>query len=352
MKTKKDNSLAIILSIIFIVLYIILAAKPLAKEYSFTPVWKIDTTAKTQEDSAATAIPFKLNQTAGYFSEDGKLLYAKPYPSKAAVSESFYSLYNTSGSEIPIYKKNGELYAKIQASGFPFFENDNLFVFLAGGSSFAKYSTEGKQQWLYEGIFPITAFKSTKKYTAVGFADGKIKLFDNQTGSVIMTYEPAGSNYPIVIGIAVSNDGQYIASVSGQEEQRFVIAKNENSKSKIIYHEFLESDLTRRTQVYFSQDGKRVLFDSGNKLGIYDFEKDKPYYVNINKQIISVEESENLIFLLGKAQNEYTVYLIEKTNVLEGSFTFNANNAFIKTYNEALYVGKDSTISKIAIERD
>ena len=157
---------------------------------------------------------------------------------------------------------------------------------------------------------------------------------------------------PIIIGIAVSNDGQYIASVSGQEQQRFVIAKNENNQSKIIYHEFLESDLTRRTQVYFTQDGKRVLYDCGTKLGIYDFEKDKAYSVKTNKQIISVEESENLIFLLGKAENEYTVYLIEKTNVLEGSFTFSANNAFIKTYNEALYVGKDSTISKISIERD
>ncbi|MCR4733464.1 MAG: hypothetical protein K5829_00450 [Treponema sp.] len=352
MKTKKTKSFPLVISIIIIILYIILAARPLAKEYSFSPVWKIDTTAKMESIDSFTQIPFKLNQTLGYFSEDGKLLFVKPFPSKATISDFYYSIYNTSGDDISIYDRKGDLYSTIKASGFPYFENDNLFVFLSGGSSFAKYSTNGNLLWLYEGVFPITAFSSNQKYTAVGFVDGIIKLFDNSNGSSIMTYEPAGSNYPIILGLSVSKDGQYIASVSGQEEQRFVIAKNENNKSKIIYHEFLNSEITRRTQVYFSEDGKRVLFDCGGRLGIYDIEKDKAYSVKIDKQIISVEESENLIFLLGKEASEYTVYVIEKTNILEGSFTFKANNAFIKTYNEALYVGKDSTISKIELTRD
>ena len=355
MNKPKRNSLPFILSIIIIVLYIILAAKPLAKEYSFTPEWKLDTTAKTENDSDSTGIPFKLNHTIGYFSEDGKLLLAKPFPAKASISDRFYSVYGTSENSIPIYDNKGELYATINESGFPFFENGNIFVFLTGGSSFAKYNTHNKKsnfEWVYEGVFPITAFNSNEKFTAAGFADGIIKLFNNENGNVIMNYEPAGSNYPVVVGIAVSNDGQYIASVSGQESQRFVIAKNENSKSKIIYHEFLESDLTRRTQVYFTADGKRVFFDCGTKLGIYDLEKDKAYSVKIDKQILSVEESENLVFLLGKKGNEYTVYIVEKTNTLEGSFTFKASNAFIKTRGESLYIGKDSTISKISLSRD
>ena len=352
MKIQKGKSLLLIAAIIFIVLYIIFAARPLAKEYNFTPVWKLDTTAKTEAQEGATGIPFKLNQTVGYFSEDGKLLLAQPFPAKAAISDDYYSLYNTSGNSIPLYDKSGKLHTTIKSSGFPFFDNGNIFIFLAGGASFAKYNAEGKCLWLYEGVFPITAFNSTQDYTAVGFADGKIKLFDNESGNTIMTYEPAGSNYPIILGIAVSKDGQYIASVSGQEEQRFVIAKNENSKSKIIYHEFLDSELTRRTQVYFTADGNRVLFDCGEKVGIYDFITNKPYSIKINKQIISVEESENLIFLLGKNNNDYTVYIVEKTNILEGAFSFTAYNAFIKTFNEALYIGKDSTISKISLSRD
>ena len=40
MKNKKHIHIFILLAIIFIITYIILAAKPLAKEYHFSPEWK------------------------------------------------------------------------------------------------------------------------------------------------------------------------------------------------------------------------------------------------------------------------------------------------------------------------
>ena len=55
---------------------------------------------------------------------------------------------------------------------------------------------------------------------------------------------------------------------------------------------------------------------------------------------------------MGNKDNEYTVYIIEKTDTLEGSFTFTAESAFIKTEGNDLYVGQDTTISKVKITKE
>ena len=65
-----------------------------------------------------------------------------------------------------------------------------------------------------------------------------------------------------------------------------------------------------------------------------------------------MEETDDLFFLLGKKDNTYTVYIIERTNVLEGSFSFEADSAFIKTCDNYLFTGKDDTISRITISKE
>ena len=56
--------------------------------------------------------------------------------------------------------------------------------------------------------------------------------------------------------------------------------------------------------------------------------------------------------MLGKKNNTYTVYIIEKTNSLEGSFSFKADSAFIHVQDDNLFVGKDYTISKIKVSKE
>ena len=58
MKQKKHIGLAIFLIIFISVIYIILAAKPLNKEYSFTPVWKISTANPVLKDDSSKTKSF------------------------------------------------------------------------------------------------------------------------------------------------------------------------------------------------------------------------------------------------------------------------------------------------------
>ena len=354
MKTKKHTSIYIFLALIFIIIYIIMAAKPLGKEYQFTPEWRKSIASPTLKSVPAgtNEIFFKLGQSIGYFTEDGQITTYKSFPSKASISSDYYAIYTTEDSQISFFNKQNQEQGIIEAPGFPFFEQDRIYIFLPGGASFARCDKQGKISWINENTVPLTAFSSKQNYVAAGYADGTIKILDNNTGFDSLSFAPGGSDYKIILGLDITSDGQYIASVSGHNKQRFVLTQNEGKQPKIIFHCFLDSDMNRQTVVKFCDNDKRILYNYEDNLGIYNIEKQQNSSIKLGKTVIAIEETDSLIFVLGKKGREYTVYIIEKTDTLEGSFTFEADTAFIKTCNNNLYVGQDTSISKIKISKD
>lgn len=354
MKTKRIIRFSIIIALLFTVLYLLIAAKPLSKEYQYTPVWKISTSNPVvkQVSQNQKKFHFHLGQTLGYFTPDGDISLYESFPSKVSISDKYYAVYDSNAKNTPFYSQDGEQAGTITKSGYPYFKNDLIYVFLPGGASFTKCNPDGSESWTFEGTIPITAFAAKEKYTAVGFADGTIKVFNNTNGSDESTFVPGGSDYPVILGIDISDDGQYVASISGHNQQRFVLSHREENQQKIIFHSFLDSESPYQTVVHFCNDGKRVLYNYKNNLGIYDINSKKNSYVKLSSKIISVEENNDFVFLLGKDREKYTVSMIEQTNTLAGSFTFTANTAFIHSDNENLYVGKDSSISCILITKE
>lgn len=351
---KKISSIVFILAIVFTVLYLFLAPKPLGKEYQFNPVWKINTLSQvvTNPDPAKTKMYFRLGHSLGYFNEDGQITLYKQFQDNVSISNKHFALYSPEAQNTPFYDSEGNQAGMIETAGFPYFVDDQIFVFLPGGSSFAKCDSTGKIFWQYEGTLPITAFSAKQAYIAVGFVDGTIKIFDTVDGSCVINFAPGGSDYPVILGVDISDDGQYIASISGHEKQRFVLAHREENQPKIIHHAFVKEGMPYRTLVHFTKDGQQVFYNYQNHIGVYDLISGKENHIPIKSKILSVEETENLIFLLGHEKEEYTVYMVEKTNQLEGSFTFKADTAFIQTDGETLFVGKDNTISRISITRE
>ncbi len=353
MKQKKHIGLALFLILFISIIYIILAVKPLNKEYSFTPVWKISTAnpvinnSETKQKSA-----FHLGQTLGYFDEDGNISLYKTFPSKVSISDSYFAVYDSEAKNTDFYNTDGTKAGVIEASGFPYFKDNLIYVFLPGGCSFSKCSDTGKIIWTFEGTFPITAFAAKENYTAVGLSNGTIKVLNNENGATEIDFAPGGSDYPIILGLDISEDGQYIASISGHNHQRFVLSHREENQQKIVYHKFFDHDSPYRTIVHFSKDGKRVFYNFYRGLGIYDLETKAEQTLSIKDKLISIEETDDLTLLLGKEKNTYTVSVIDNTNTLEGAFSFTADSAFLHAADNNIYLGKDNSISKIQVTRE
>lgn len=353
MKQKKHIGLALFLILIISIIYIILAVKPLNKEYSFTPVWKISTANPVINNSNSKPNSyFHLGQTLGYFDEDGNISLYKSFPSKVSISNSYFATYDSEAKNTDFYNSDGSKAGVIEASGFPYFAGNLVYVFLPGGCSFSKCSETGKILWTFEGTFPITAFAAKENYTAVGLSNGTIKVLNNENGSTEIDFAPGGSDYPVILGLDISEDGQYIASISGHNHQRFVLSHREENQQKIIYHRFFEHDSPYRTIVHFGKDGKRVFFNFYKGLGIYDIESKAEQTLELKDKLISIEETDDLTLLLGKEKNTYTVSVIDNTNTLEGAFSFTADSAFLHATDNNIYLGKDNSISKIQVTRE
>lgn len=352
MKSAKNLYFYIILAIIFSIAYIVFAIKPLGTEYQFTPEWKIDVTnpslSKPEEDQ--TLLPFKLGQTLGYFTPDGKVTTFVTFPQKASISKNFYTYYNNNNTVAEYFTPDGKSAGKISITGFPMIDGSRIFVFLPGGSSFVKCTPEGKREWEYGGAVPITAFDSSDNAIVLGFADGNICEFSHN-GTLLQRFTPGGSDNPVILGAAVSKSGKYIATISGQNKQRFVLAKRDEAQTKITTHEFLNSKEPSQKLVKFSSDDSTVYYATENELGIADVATGKKSHLKINGNALALQEAENTVFLLSEKDDTYTVYIIEKFATLIGSFTFQADSAFILTNENKLYIGKDSTISCISISK-
>ena len=82
MNNKVHSSFFVLTGLIFCVVYILVAVKPLGKEIQFVPEWKIDVTnpsiAKDAESEAL--LPFKLGQTLGYFTPEGEVTNFITFP--------------------------------------------------------------------------------------------------------------------------------------------------------------------------------------------------------------------------------------------------------------------------------
>ncbi len=353
MKAKKHVGLGIFLLLFFSIIYVILAAKPLNKEYTFTPVWKISTANPVV--SGTNSKPqsyFHLGQTLGYFDDDGNISLFQTFPSKVSISDKYFATYNSEAKNTVFYKADGSQAGIIKASGFPFFSDDLVYIFLPGGCAFSKCTESGEIEWTFEGTFPITAFAARKNYTAVGLANGTIKVLNNESGATEIDFAPGGSDYPVILGIDISEDGQYIASISGHNHQRFVLSHREENQQKIIYHRFFDQDSPYRTIVHFSKNGKRVFYNFYQGLGIYNLETKADKILELKDKLIAIEETDDLTILMGKEKNNYTVSIIDNTDTLEGSFSFSADSAFIRAADNNIYLGKDNSISKISISRE
>ncbi len=354
---KKKLNPVVSICVIFSLVYIFFAVKPLSKEIHFLTKWTIDANkvspnlSDSKNSEADEKIPFKLGQTAGYFTKDAKILSVFTFPYKAAITQNEYCTYGTSDSRISVYSNEGKKVSEISANGFPYFQEDRKFLMLPGGNSFAFLSQNSKILWTYENYVPITAFDSSENAIAAGYADGCILLFNND-GTVEQEFIPGGSEYPVILGVAVSKDAQMVASVSGQKQQRFVLAQKEGKSLKIAFHEYLEAETNSQCLVKFSKDSGHVYFAHKNCLGVVDTKKLTSKHIKIRGNILSINEAKDsrTVFVLSKEKNKYYVSVLQKSDIYAGNFNFTAESAFITVKENSLFVGKNSSISKIDIE--
>lgn len=351
-RSEKSRRYTVILGLVFFcVAYIILAARPMGHELHFTPEWTLDIASSVSEPREDdTMIPFRLGQTMGYFTPDGRILSNIPFPFKASISGSLYARYGSGSSSAEFFNARGESQGVINEYGFPFFSDDRIYVFLPGGSSFVKCDSQGKREWLYESYAPVTAFSSSVGGTVAGFADGTLVAF-TPDGKISQRFSPGGSDIEVILGADISGDGRMVACVSGRNRQRFVVSEKTATHPRVVFHEYVTEDLTEQVLVRFSKRGDTVYYNGSGYLGVVDLRKSVSSHVPVRGKIVQVEESsvDDMVFVLSRDGNEYTVTALEPFDHKAAEFSFRARSSFMQVRGDAVFLGRDSKISCLTV---
>ena len=357
MKIKENIHIIIFASLGFLALYTFLAPRPLSRELQLSPQWTTSILQPNPEKagSGTVQLPFRLGQNMGYFTQDGQITVMESFPFQAAISESYRAAYAPDSARTPVYELETSTEAPlpdfyIEGAGFPFFSDDRIYLFAPGGYGLSQHTRAEGQLWQFEHSAPIVTLSSSPAGTAVGYADGTVFVFSG-AGELVQTFEPGGSAHPIILGTALSPSGNQLACVSGIDRQRFVLTQQRNGVNKVVYHTYLEADQREPVLVQFSKDEGRVFYASGTGMGIVDCATLEHRNIPVEGSLLAIEEcAENsLLCVLTKASGRYNVYFIKNNGTLIGHFGFEAQSAFITVVNEALYVGRDTQISKINI---
>jgi hypothetical protein len=354
MKKSRKQALGVIIGVLVVLFFTVAVARPLQTEFHFDPDWVINLSAEAPDSTVPleSQLYFKLGDTMGYFTPDGRLSRLITVPYKGVISPAFSAVFPDNAENTPFAAPDGTIQGNIQGSGFPWFDDDRIFLFHPGGTAFSRCLANGRVAWSWEGFSPILAFESSPGGTVAGYADGSI-VHLNANGSKSTKITPGGSTYPVVLGVDISNDGTRIASISGLQKQRFVLTELTGFTNRVLYHEYFDADSNQPGLVSFTKDDAHVYFAQPGRLTVLNLQSLKATPLPMTGTVISVIESPdtNLTFALTRAGKTYWVYSIEDHSLLLGAFSFEAAHAFIRTHGSALYVGRDSTISKINISR-
>lgn len=372
MKNKKNVSILSLLVTFAFLAYIIFCFKPLKTELQLTPEWtvELDSIEKTDSENSEQetdkvktpvpqlkVLPFKLGQNAGYFTHDGKIALLENFSYKATISKNYYSLFTQNSPEVQIYNNEGKPIAKFFEGGFPYVTDDYIFLLLPGGSGFEIKEKNGLTLLRSEHPAPITVLQSHDYLTLAGYADGILRVFDSDF-SEIFTLQPGGSDIETILGANISSKGNYIASICGQNNQRFVLYKTEDNHAKVVYHKKLNNSIVYQSLITFSKDESIVYYNDSTGLGIVDTKNFKDSHIKIKGKILDVQESpvSDSLFVLSKERHNntstYTLSIIEQKSHKTGEFSFTAESAFILTDENALFIGKDNKISKLTISKE
>lgn len=354
MKKHKKTLLKCAACVFAALAYFFFSWTPLQTELRLTPEWTSDITKSPDPRTNESLLPFRLGNKGGYFTHSGKIASLTTIPYKAVFTRNFYALYDRDAAGIPVYYPSGEKRCDIQGGGFPFIQDDRVFLFPPGGSSVVFVnSVDGNSSSRYENAAPVTAFNSSPNGSAVGYADGQLLIFNKNGGKKLELF-PGGSDNPIVLGADISQSGKMFACVSGISPQRFVLYNDEGKYVKIIFHDFLQKELERQTFVHFSDNDRYVYFDAADHMGIVDTQTFEKTSVLIPGTILSLQESpvaESAYVLSRIGSRRYTVTILENWTKEAGRFSFEADAAFILTDGSSLYVGRDNKISKMSISK-
>ncbi|QQO11262.1 WD40 repeat domain-containing protein [Breznakiella homolactica] len=352
---KKKRIYWIILGILIFIVYVFLAARPVAKETVLTSRWLSPLDAPpAQPESGENLLPFELGSRFGYVDEDGRFALNRIRDSHISLSGTKWAEYGPEPQQIEVKTpRSGTVMTIEDPRGYPLFLDGRTFLVKREQSGITALDEGGQPLWSYDFPAPLTCIDASAGLVIAGLLDGTIELLDSQ-GTGIFFFEPGGSRLSAILGCALSADGSRLAVISGIDEQRFLLLERSGDSYRVVYHEFLSEGFRRPVHLGFIDRDSRVVFERKDGIGIYDINTRASTFVPLDGTVYMFDGSggDGLLFIITAEEamrKNLVVIRLPGTVITEAPFT--SETAFLGRRDSLLYIGGDRALAAFQLDK-
>ncbi len=350
MPEKKRKNWTLLGSAVVLV-YLILASRPVRTETVLIPAWIRDLRIATADMAAADPlIPFRNGATMGYFDHEGRFSIVRAAGGNTALSDLAWSAYGAVPDGIDIFDPRGNPLAKASERGYPWFADGRTFMVGPEQNSIALIDPAGAVAWSRDFTSQITCADAAGGSLILGLLDGGIQVLDAK-GALVFTFEPGGSRLPVILAAKLSDDGNAIALVSGIDPQRFLYLEKSGGSFKVVHHEYLNGAFRRPVMAAFVGGGRWIVFEREDSLGVYEPSTRKSYALDVGAPIAALDGTgdDGLMFLLTAKGEEKVLVAIRMPDEIFAKAAFRTETSFLRRFGDRIFIGGDSRISAISL---
>ena len=288
-KKRKITLLALLL------LYILLAPEKENYVLKILPAWSSDLKTENIIDKDFL-IPFRLKEEFGYISaSSGNTAYISEILYNVAQNNNYYINYPATSNSLTINRNNGNFVTDMETDGFPFFIDERLFVTSANSKRISEWSIDGEILFAFESDAIITSCDANKDTFVAGFVDGTVIIVDKEN-NVEKLLKPELSRINVIYGIAVSDDSDFIAMITGIDQQYMIIMRQKNNQFNRFYTYQFEDNLRHSRYISFSNNNRYLAFESNNIFYCFDFFSKKLNKIELSGPITNIHYIDSLSF--------------------------------------------------------
>jgi len=297
---------------------------------------------------ATSALPFRLGDVFGYFTEEGKILFADRAAYGVALAPDAFATYDSQSEGFVLRSPTGKELSKVTAVGYPFFAAGRRFVIGPDQATISELGDSGASAWAYQFPSIVTTFDASPSLAVFGLMDGRLLGFD-PSGKVVLDFAPGGSRVAGVYGVAVSPDGLLVAAITGADRQRLVVLERRATAYRVTYHRYLPSDYRRPVAIAFTDDGKFLAYESPAGIGIYDRagREESVIAVPAEPKLGQTARGGLLMVFLSSSAGSKRLVCTAAPDRRVADLRLNARRAFVLARGDSIFLGLDDRIVRM-----
>jgi hypothetical protein len=270
----------IILAAIAFAAYFLFAAHPLRREPGLDPEWALDLSAAANDGAKRVQgsgtggggdkpISFLIGNRMGYFTPSGAMLLSMAADSGSAIADYAYASRDPVTGKAAFFTPASAKLFETDFPAIPLLGAGRFFALSGDGLGATEYSRDGNALWKRALPSILTAIDARETALALGCLDGSVLVLGND-GAEVLRFAPGGSRIPAVYGVALSEDGEALAAITGADPQRFLYLERKSGTYKVVFHSHLDSDFRRSALLRFSGPSRGVFFEREGGVAAFD----------------------------------------------------------------------------------